>query len=270
MIFTMSHSPYVSIIFVNYRSIWSLSLALQSLFSLESERALFEVIIVNNDKKERQVLERLAIVFPVRIFQSNQNIGFGQGANEALFFARGEVLGFLNPDIKWQEASLEKLSDFFQKQSIPTILGIPLFDEKMKRDFDSYGEAPNLLLLLQNNLLPIRFFKKNDSKMKKSLDWVSGGALFLPKKTFSALGGFHKDFFLYFEDVNLCLRAKKNGVTIALSPFGRVIHVGGRSFRSQSLQKKYFYTSQSRYYKTHRPWLEWYIVRFLHRFFHLV
>ena len=268
MIFTMSHSPYLSIIFVNYQSAWALSLALQSLFSLELEWHLFEVIIINNDKREQRVLEHLATLFPLRIFQNNQNSGFGQGANSALLFAQGEVLGFLNPDIRWREANIGKIVEFFRKQPTPTILGLPLLTSEGEHDPLSYGEAPNLLTLLQNNLLPLGLPRKNT--LRRPLDWVSGGALFVPKASFSFLGGFDKNFFLYFEDVDLCLRAKKLGINITLSSFGGITHAGGKSFSSRALQKRHFYMSQNRYYKIHRPVLEWHILRFFHRFFSFV
>ncbi len=259
----MAPSPYFSIVSVNYRSVWALSVFLGSLFATEKE--LFEVIVVNNDPRETRALQHLATLFPIRIIETGENSGFGQGANDGVSLAQGKVIGFLNPDTEWQNPFLARMRDFFEKQSTPAVVGVPLFTKSGTRELWSSGSAPKLSQLMWN-ALPLG----QSLQPPTTLDWVSGGSLFLPKELFSSLSGFDKDFFLYFEDVDLCVRAKQGGAMVLGAPFGAVTHSGGRSFSSRAEQKRRYYASQVAYFQKHRPKREYLFVRLFHQVFHSV
>lgn len=263
MIFTMT-SPYISLIFVNYQSALSLSLALKSLFSLERDRTLFEVVVVNNDALESRVLQEMSRLLPFRLIENDANHGFGQGANKAVSAATGTIVGFLNPDTLWQEASLSQLKDFFLNQTAPTLLGFRLLDADGEEEAWSAGQSPWLGSLLWNNTLQ-KFIPRQPS-YDEPLDWVSGCGLFLPKSTFLSVGGFDEKFFLYFEDVDLCVRAKKHGAVVVRDPRFTLMHRGGKSFSTRSSQKKNFYISQKVFFKKHRSPFEFFVLQLLHRF----
>lgn len=261
----MSASPYFSIIIVNFQSISQVALLLKTLFSREQEQDLFEVIVVNNDIRESRALHSLASTLPFQIIETKKNIGFGRAANEAIPFIRGQVVGFVNPDTCWQTSFLRLTKDFFENQAIPTIVGVRLVTSEGKEESWSRGLAPTLWRLFCNNtqIYP-------SLKYQKSVDWVSGGSLFLPKNLFLRLSGFDPDFFLYFEDVDLCIRAQRLGAHIQEAPFGELVHGGGKSFSSQSKQKKEYYRSQQIYFQKHRSKKEYIFVRMFHQFFHEV
>lgn len=261
----MTPNPYFSIVVVNFRSVGALARLLGTVFSLEKERELFEVIIVNNDVREREVVSRLAQKYPVCIIESGVNAGFGQGANRGAFLARGKVIGFVNPDTQWQVAFLALLREYYEKQQLPVIVGIPLIDGIGVLEPWSQGSAPSLVRLLCDN---VPFFPYR--RVSRSLDWVSGGSLFLPKELFFRLDGFSHEYFLYFEDVDLCVRAKKLGASVQLVPCGALWHSGGQSFSSASQQKKVYYVSQMKYFRKHRPIMEYFLIRLMHRIIHRV
>lgn len=255
----MDANPQITLVFVNYQSIWHLSFAVKKLFSFEGRNTSFEVIVVNNDKKERIACEELAKRLPVKVFHSSQNRGFAFGANYGAQKARGHIIGFLNPDTAWQKEQLGEIGALFIDHKVRKIVGLALLDEKGKQERFSYGKAPTLLRLLKNNLLP--FFSANHFPP----EWVSGGALFILKDTFFDLNGFDERFFLYFEDVDLCIRAKKQGGYLDLYSQGIVSHRGGKSFSSRRAQKDFFYRSQEQYFQKHRPFFEYQFVRSWHR-----
>ena len=104
-----------------------------------------------------------------------------------------------------------------------------------------------------------------ESKHVISVDWVSGAALFLLRKTFTQIKGFDENFFLYFEDIDLCQRIhtqfpQKN---ILYYPHITVKHLSGQSSASQKQQKKYYYQSQDRYFAKHRPKWEGFCLKIL-------
>lgn len=261
----MDKHPRISLIFVNYHSTWQLSLALESLFSIEGESVHFEVIVVNNDKREESALRHVAKQFPFRLISSPSNVGFGQGINMGVAEASGEIVGFLNPDIAWQQPILSRVGDFFQSQE-PSILGITLVGRDGEQEPWSNGVAPSLWELFRNNIVPRTLARALSPS--ESLNWVSGGGLFLKKSSFQDIGGFDEQFFLYFEDVDLCVRAGKQGMKIVCRPELTLQHLGGKSFSRLASQKKHFYVSQLRYFAKHRPALETFCLRVLHRMIH--
>lgn len=251
-------NPIISLIFVNYRSAFELSLALESLFSFEQERVFFEVIVINNDSSEQKVLEELQKNFSFRLYHASSNVGFGVASNMGAKIAKGRLLGFLNPDILWKKTMLIDIERYFQEKADAMVLGVTLVNAKGERDQLSSGKAPSLTRLIKKNIFSF-FGGVTHADM---LDWVSGGALFVTKKVFQSIGGFDEKFFLYFEDVDFCVRAKKAGTLVTSRPDFFVFHHGGKSFTSRVTQKKQFFVSQRRYYKKHRPFWEVEIVSF--------
>jgi GT2 family glycosyltransferase len=85
---------------------------------------------------------------------------------------------------------------------------------------------------------------------------VSGCALFLRKDLFEELSGFDESFFLYYEDIDLCRRAKEKGITVSYRSDLPLIHLGGKSQPSLQAQKREYFRSQCRYFQKHRPYGE--------------
>lgn len=263
----MEKNPLISLIFVNYHSVWQLSLALRSLFSIERGPTSFEVIVVNNDQKEEWALRYLAERLPFRFVSSAKNSGFGGGANLGAAQATGEIIGFLNPDILWQEPILSRIEVFFQSHE-QDILGINLVGEDGENEPWSRGAFPSLWELFKNNVLPQSFRQRISTK--NQLEWVSGGGLFLEKRFFQSLGGFDEDFFLYFEDVDLCVRAQAQEMQVSCDSEIMLRHLGGKSFADVARQKKYFYASQIQYFAKHRPVFEKRCLEIFHRIVHSI
>ncbi len=264
MTFIMPNNPYFSLIFVNYHSAFELAAALKSLFSYEQHRDLFEVLVVNNDQSETRVLEELARQWGISVRHLSENSGFGTATNEGVRVARGVVIGCINPDTLWTKEILGGLKEYFEQQAEGCLLGLTLLDEQGQPEAWSKGEAPRLTRLVWQNMAT--FFVKQ--LPPKTIDWVSGGGLFVNRETWQTLRGFDERFFLYFEDVDLCVRAQDLGVAIVSEERFAITHRGGKSFSSPESQKKYFYASQQQYYKKHRPRWEYTVLKLMHHFVH--
>jgi hypothetical protein len=262
----MNAKPVISLIFVNYRSVRYLAKALESLFSFERDRDLFEVIVVNNDTSESKDLAILRQSFPFLLLESGSNTGFGSGNNRGAGSARGNILGFINPDVLWTGTYLRSIQHLFFQEKKIGVLGMALLTEDNHPEVWSVGMAPSIFRLVQNNLFPSSqaFWKKAGLSFP---DWVSGGALFIRTEIFSEIGGFDERFFLYFEDVDLCSAVRKRGFSVAYNPTFSLIHLGGKSKHSQALQKQHFYASQRKYFDKRRPGWESKLLSVLHIFF---
>lgn len=254
--------PSISLIFVNYQSASYLARALRSLMSIEGSHNDFEIIIVNNDEKESVQMRELQTAFDFVLIESRENGGFGFGANRGALSAQSEIIGFLNPDILWREKCLKEIYSVFQKDEQVGIVGMQLLRRDGKPEAGSYGQEPNFIRILWNNLFPFWEKKSREKKQPFLVDWVSGAAFFIRKKIFQSGEGFDERFFLYFEDVDLCRRVRKKGHKVVVAPTPSLIHYGGKSQTVSTTQKKEFYVSQEKYFKKHYSRTAYYLLRF--------
>jgi hypothetical protein len=252
-------TPPISIVIVNYRSAARLA---RLLASLPAQDGRYSVIVANNDPSESRVLQELGKTFPFLLIETGANRGFAAGANAGALAASGDIIGFINPDTLWSDVSFETIRSLFETNPTTGIIGLSLTEQDGTPEAYSFGHDPSLIELIRNNTLRNHPSAQPEKKLVAT-DWVSGGALFIRKDLFQKLGGFDERFFLYFEDADLCRRARLEGAAVRLASHLPIIHIGGQSQESKALQKGYFYTSQSAYFRKHRPRVEYYALRLL-------
>ncbi len=253
--------PIFSLILINFKSADLLEQALVSLKQNRDFDEMAEIILVNNDCGEEKKVARLAKKFSCVLIPTCENKGFGASINRASREARGIYIGCINPDVEYRAGSLKNLDRFFKKYPKIGIVGARLIDKASLAEKWSVGTNPSLFALFRNNigLFSDRRLLKRTRPM--SVGFVSGAALFIRKSVFDSLSGFDEKFFLYFEDVDLCFRAKKEGFLIATFPSLIFFHKGGMSHESRYSQKKLFYESQEKYFMKHRPMWEYVLLK---------
>lgn len=245
----------LSIIIVNFQSEERLSRCLAVLCRTVPSEISFETIIVNNDPGES--LEKLWREYPeVRIFSRPKNLGFGAGNNFGAKKARGAILWFLNPDTEIVSKNLSRLVGLFLKCPEVGVVGGRLITEKDSIQPWAAGYELSLWELFRNNLGLPRSKKIWLSERARSVDWVAGTSLFIRRELFARLAGFDERFFMYFEDMDLCRRARDLGCRVVYLPFFLVRHFGGTSYRDVKKQKQHYYNSQIRYFRKYRSRLE--------------
>lgn len=251
----------LSVIIVNFRSEHNLGECIASIYD-KLDFGGKEIIIVNNDEKE--TLEAIRDRFPeVRIIKSDKNIGFGSANNLGVRSAEGEFLLFLNPDARILSGKLEDIFQEFDEENNLGILGTRLVTKEGKTQKWSAGGKIDLLDVLRNNL----GFPKNEkiwaSPVKREVAWVAATALFIRKALFKKIEGFDEKMFMYFEDIDLCMRINDLGYKVLYFPNFSVLHLGGESYKNQKDQKKHYYTSQDYYFKKHCDKAQYYAIKAL-------
>jgi len=232
----------LSFIIVNFQSEKYLA---RCLFSVK-EKVLnmeYEIIVVNNDKALKASLPK-----EIRLINSEKNIGFGAACNLGAKDAQGEILCFLNPDTEIISENIGGLMQEFNNASIG-IIGPKLVDEKNNTQEWIAGKEITVWSTLLNNFGYKRDKKIWESAVPVECAWVTGAAMFIRKDAFQKLGGFDEKFFMYFEDIDLCRRARHLGHKVLYFPEFIIKHFGGKSFTDKKKQKKYYHTSQCRYFK---------------------
>ena len=256
MNFMLKNPPFFSIIYVNYKSAHYLANALKSLVENEEEQ-FFEVIIVNNDKDEAGAIKRLGEEFSCHIIENTDNKGFGSAVNQGASLATGQWIGLINPDTLWPRAQLLKLKESLKEKN--GLIGLRLLNKEGQEERFGSGQTISLFQLVLNHLPSFSH--------KKTIGWLSGGALFFQKELWVALGGFDEKYFLYYEDVDFCERARCMGRSIEQERAFSVVHFKGKSHSSQKSQKKYYRESQEYYFLKFRPKYEQKILKLFHFFF---
>jgi len=256
----------ISIVIINFHSERFLPACLQSLYEKIASKIKTEIIVVNNDKREK--LETVRTDFPEVIILNNEyNRGFGEGCNRGARSARGQYLFFLNPDTEIISDNVASVLDFFEKNEEAGIVGSCLVTEKGNVQKWSAGAAVNLYDLARNNLGMARSRRIWESKKTTEAFWAAGTALFISKKLFEILGGFDENISMYFEDVDLCKRTRKAGFLVYYFPAFQVLHRSGESFSDKGDQKKNYYASQQYYFEKHCGKVQAVLIRILRYFF---
>ena len=174
----------------------------QCLDAISSE---FKVIIIenSNDKNFKEILE--SKYKNVECFLTGENLGYAKGNNLGLSKVKSQYALILNPDAIVEKNTLnnflvsaERLGDF-------SIIGPAKQDEFKNSDY------------LKNKN---QIFEVNS---------VKGFAMFLNLNQFEDIGFFDDNFFIYLEEIDLCLRLKKNNKKIYLDKNILINHIGGSS-----------------------------------------
>jgi hypothetical protein len=250
----------ISIILVNFNSKKFLFNCIQSLYeSFDKGDDRFEVIIIDNNSSDDSC-QMVRQNFPnVGLIENKANLGFGRANNLAVKQAKGDYILLLNPDTVLDGKILDETLNFFQHHSDnKSAFGGMLLNPDGTEQRGGRRSFPTLI----NAFL---HFTKLDKvwQYKKSYDlsWlpiethpvecVSGACIAMPKPMYEALGGFDEQFFLHFEDIDLCKRIWQAGYQLWFYPQVRVFHTkGGSSTTSESIKikvNKWFLDSLGKY-----------------------
>ena len=215
----------ITLILVTYRSE---KLILKNLEILKK----FPVIIVDNSNSNELGL----IVHKynnIKLIKSSKNLGYGKANNLAIKSAVTSFILIVNPDIILDEVSINNLLKSFLKDPDKIgILGPSLFDEDMNRRTNG---SKSYLNQLKGHKV---FNKSNNIPLGETCcEFLMGCCYLMKRDFFNILGGFDKNFFMYYEDSDLCDRCLQEGRYLMEVPSAKLIHL------ENSSSKKNFFTN---------------------------
>jgi N-acetylglucosaminyl-diphospho-decaprenol L-rhamnosyltransferase len=149
----------------------------------------------------------------VRPMETNENPGFGAGANRGIdrAFADGfERVLLLNDDV------------FVQRGCVQALKGAVGADGAASPWLAGEGDAA-----YRGGV--IDWDKGYAGHQEGATDYLIGGCMMITREAWRRTGGFDESFFLYCEDVDWCIRARESGTRIIVVPRDLAIHVGGAS-----------------------------------------
>jgi GT2 family glycosyltransferase len=221
-----------------------------------------EISIVDSASEDATVQELSRLGYPVEVLDSNK--GFGYASNRSTKKMNTEYVLFLNPDSTLKIGAISNVMRTIQEHPNAGIVGMLLCDPSGIPEKMAYGDEPSLFQMVFR-----RLYYKKPSSSPFPVGWVSGGALLIRKELFEEVGGFDEEFFLYWEDIDLCKRVRQKGYTVLMDPTAQVTHVRGGSNLSMDEKTRIYDQSADRYFKKHYSTTIWKIQRFLRRLYRL-
>ncbi len=249
----------LSLIIVHFKAKTELFNCLASIAKAKPKVA-YEIVVVDNDE-EKVISEELRQKFPqVKYLKSPGNIGFGAGNNLGAKASQGEFLFFLNPDTLIFPETIDTLVDFLGKNREAGIVAPILLDENRKPYILQVGKLTPLTAMVAlsffnkyfpQNPISQRYWLKSFGQDPREVETFPGTAFLIRRKTFEGIGGFDPKLFLFFEEMDLSLRARKAGFKIFIIPKTPIIHLGEKSTPDSDKIKKIFRQSRFYYLKKH-------------------
>jgi N-acetylglucosaminyl-diphospho-decaprenol L-rhamnosyltransferase len=155
------------------------------------------------------------------------NPGFGAASNAGVQRARHEVTALVNPDCELLDSGLATLAARAVTQDALLVPRLLNADGSTQRSAHPLPGRPSALAraVVPGPLLP----QPHHARRTRTVGWAIAACLVARTELLQRLGPFDPDAFLFYEDLDLCLRARQQGIPTVLHPDVRVRHEGGRS-----------------------------------------
>ncbi len=252
----------LSIIIVSWNVKELLKKCLASIYQSQGSFS-FEVFVVDNASADGTAAMVSREFSMVKLIANQKNAGFSRANNQAIKEASGEYILLLNPDTEVFPDTLERSLAFMRSRERCGIMGCRILNpdntlQPSVRRFPTF--LPIFLMLLKLPKIFPRLKAINsylardfDYEQTKEVDQLEGAFMILRREVFNKIGLLDEKFFTWFEEVDLCRRAKNSGYGIYYFSEARIIHHGGQSFAQEGTLKKQiiFFTSAFRYLFKH-------------------
>ncbi len=233
----------LSIIIVNWNTRELLRDALASLPGACAELS-YEVLVVDNSSADGSA-EMVTASFPhVKLIAAQGNVGFSRGNNLAFDETVGEYVLLLNPDTVCKAKALSHLVDFARTRENLGVVG-PLLLTGDNTPTISYGFFPSVRFHWLGffdpwRLIPGKYFQDRVVAIpefqtpSQEVDYVAGACFLIPRPALELVGKLDERFFMYFEETDWCLRARKAGLQNWFCANSQVIHLEGQAAEQAS------------------------------------
>ncbi len=183
----------------------------------------------------------------VPLVSTGGNVGFGGGVNAAAARCETPLILVTNPDTA--PASDESLRILVERHRRGSLSGGGLLDSR-GCPVPSGGRWPTVPWVAGQV-----FFRASSLCRGGRRDWIQGSLILAETEVFlGKLGGFHRDFPLYFEDVDLCARALSKGIATTFVPDARFFHREGTGAPAAgAVRISCFHWGMWRWFVRHRP-----------------
>jgi GT2 family glycosyltransferase len=246
----------LSAVIVSYRTPAEVAAAVTSLRA--QTRPPDEIVIVDNAAPDGAPLPELPELEGARVERPSSNLGYGAGCNLGARITSGDDVLILNADVVLTEGATAALTERLHSNGQVAVVGPRIFSrgevQLSARGFPSLrtgllGRRSLLTrLLVRARRYPAEF--KQVAVGGGPVDWVSGACMLIRRATFDSVGGFDEEYWMYWEDADLCRRLVDRGWEVHFEPAAVVHHATGASGTSPRTIRA-FHESAARFATRH-------------------
>jgi len=243
----------LTVVIVSYQSANELPACLASIVAACEPSD--EVIVVDNASPDGSAEVARRWSPRVTVVANDRNLGFAAAANQGVRVASRPLCLLLNPDTIVTREAIKQLVLCLDRQGAGALVAPRLMnaDGSVQRSAFRFP-TPGVLLLEQTNLA--RRWPGFDPTLRATddvaVDWLKGACLLSPTTLLRAHGPFDEGFFMFGEDVDLCLRLRHAGIRAVYCPRARIVHLGGMSTQRRARRMTLeFVRSTYRLYRRH-------------------
>ena len=275
----------LSIIIVNYNTRDLLQDCLKSIYTLYPKPYTLEVIVVDNgstdgsaemvtsgqwlvasEKTKKTPITNHQSPATIRLIKNQTNLGFAKAVNQGIRQSSGKNILFLNSDIVVKKNALVKLLAFVENHPQAGLVGGRLLNPNGSPQGSCFF-LPTLWRVVKE----FWFGNKGFSVVKKyvpegkgpsEVEAVTGAVFLIPRKILAKVGLLDEHYFMYFEDLDYCRRARKAGLKVFYVPQAEFIHYHGLSGKKiPEKTQKWLVESSKIYHGLWKYWLLTFIIK---------
>lgn len=231
----------IDILIINYNASQHLQTLLDALIrspkQAASRHADFVITVVDNASTDDSA-SMIESRFPrVRLIKRENNDGYSAAVNEGIAATTNREILLLNSDIIITPNQLASLGRIWEREDFPGVLG-PLHLEEDGFPQLTWGAFPTTKAERRRRRLERGLNRREpwarrqamiEASRTREVDWLSGSCLFFSRSAARHIGPWDENFFLYFEDIDWCLRARDKGFRVTHTPEVQVKHIHGAS-----------------------------------------
>jgi GT2 family glycosyltransferase len=224
--------PTVALVVVNYGSHQLLRRYLSWAFAAQGDDGP-DVVVVDNWRSDadRAAVAELARAAGWRLIGTERNIGFGAGVNlgaQAAWDRGADVIVVMNPDLELRRSDVDKLAA--AAAADPETLMAPKIVDRTGRLWGRLGRVD------------MRRTRLTLTEAGEGPLWLSGACFCVARQLWDAVGGMDPDYFMYWEDVDLCVRVQAQGAALRVLDDAVAVHdVGGTQQGAGQKSSLYYY-----------------------------
>lgn len=207
----------------------------------------YEIIVADNASVDGSK-EMLKSDFPeVKIIENRENLGVTKARNQTFNEASGRYVLVLDSDIEIRSQSVNRMFSFIENNKAVGMVGPRVFFADGSPQHSCNKKAPDLFSCFLNRVFffagaRYRFYKtpfgalhlKTRYKKAEEFSWLGGMCLLIRKQVIDELGGMDENYFLYYDDTDFCISAKKNNWKVYYLPDAEVVHHLSKSVKKFS------------------------------------
>lgn len=218
-----------------------------------------EVLVVDNGRGEPPDLPD-----DVRVVRNPENAGFARACNQGISESCGDYVVLINPDTLVEHDFFDVLEKSLVENPRVGIVGSRIIDSLGNLQLSARREISLVSGLLGRTSFLTRLFPRgtvvknmfpaaDEFSGPQRVDWVSGACMTVRRETLQTIGGLDERFFMYFEDADLCRRARDAGWAVYYLPQIEVLHLTGASSRSKARAIWRLHKSAFLYHRKYGP-----------------